>query len=118
MVAQENIYWLKDVVNVRSWNVETYIKVHTSPVMAMTVTMTELYLAPNLQMCTLTKDIHYLCPSKPDNNGGICGLQPMTKDSHCPLTATPHYQVTTTQAEIVGRAVVNQYTKEGCHFDL
>lgn len=26
----------------------------------------------------------------------------MTKDSHCPVTATQRYQVTTTQAEIVG----------------
>lgn len=56
-------------------------------------------------MCTLTKDIHYLCPRKPfikDNTAGICSLQPMSKDSHCPLTAAPHYQVTTTQAKIVG----------------
>lgn len=51
-------------------------------------------------MCTLTKDINYLCPSKPliqDNTGGICGLKPMTKDTQSPATATPRYQVVATQ---------------------
>ncbi|XP_059403001.1 uncharacterized protein LOC132134219 [Carassius carassius] len=62
-------------------------------------------------MCTLTKDIHYLCLSKPflrDNAKGICGLQPLVSDTRCPAEAKPHTQVTETQAEIVGdRWLVN-----------
>ncbi|XP_071754578.1 uncharacterized protein pde1a [Centroberyx gerrardi] len=64
----------------------------------------KLYLAPKLRMCTLTKDIHYLCPSKPfirDNTDGICGLKPMRADTCCPAEATPRSQVVTTQVEIV-----------------
>ena len=36
----------------------------------------------------------------------------MSKDSKCPITATPRYQVTTTQAEIVGnRWLINTPSK-------
>ena len=65
----------------------------------------QLYLAPNLRMCTLTKDSHLLCPSKPflrDNTEGICGLQPIQRETLCPAEAKPRTQVTETQAEIVG----------------
>ncbi|KAL1258488.1 hypothetical protein QQF64_009065 [Cirrhinus molitorella] len=71
----------------------------------------QLCLAPNLRMCTLTKDIHYLCPSKPflrDGTEGICGLKPMQRDTLCPAEAKPRAQVTETRAEIVGnRWLVN-----------
>ncbi len=56
-------------------------------------------------MCTLTKDIHFLCPSKPcvcDNTKGICGLKSMRPDTSCPAEATPRSQVELTQAEIIG----------------
>lgn len=48
-------------------------------------------------MRTLTKDIHYLCPSKPfirDSTDEICGLKPMVVDARCPTTVTPRSQVT------------------------
>ncbi len=62
-------------------------------------------------MCTLTTDIHFLCPSKPfvhDNTEGICGLESIRPDTSCPAEATPRSQVEATQAEIIGnRWLVN-----------
>lgn len=111
LVVADNIYRLKDVINVGFWQGDVHVKVQTPSVIAYHDSSPELHLAPNLRMCTLTKDIHYLCPSKPfirDDTNGICGLKPMTPDSRCPTTATHRSQVTTTQAEIVGsRWLVN-----------
>ncbi len=68
-------------------------------------------MAQNLRMCTRTKDIHFLCPSKPfvrDNTEGICGLESIRPDTSCPAEATPCSQVEVTQAEIIGnRWLVN-----------
>ncbi len=62
-------------------------------------------------MCTLTKDINFLCPSKPfvcDNTEGICGLESIRPDSSFPTEATSHSQVKVTQAKIIGnRWLVN-----------
>ncbi|RXN38039.1 GTPase IMAP family member 7 [Labeo rohita] len=105
IVESNNIYRLKDIVNVGFWQGNTHITINTPDVVAYHDSNPQLYLAPNLRMCTLTKDIHYLCPSKPflrDNTEGICGLQPMQKDMVCPAEAKPRIQVTETRAEIVG----------------
>ncbi len=71
----------------------------------------QLYLAPNLKMCTLTKDIHFLCPIKHfvhDNTQGICSLESIRPDTSCPAKATPCSQVEVTKAEIIGnRWLVN-----------
>ncbi|XP_028310951.1 uncharacterized protein LOC114468322 isoform X2 [Gouania willdenowi] len=105
VVASDNVYRLKDVVNVGTWNEDTHVQVETPSIIAYHDDNQDLYLAPNLRMCTRTKDIHYLCPSKPfirDNTNGICGLQPMNPDNQCSAAITTRTQVTTTQAEIVG----------------
>jgi len=76
--------------------------VHTPPVVAYHDSSPDLYLAPNLRMCTFTSDIHYLCPSKQfvkDTTRGLCGLKLLTKDSQCLTTLTPKYKVNTTQVE-------------------
>ncbi|XP_052431463.1 uncharacterized protein LOC127972173 [Carassius gibelio] len=99
------VYRLKDIVVVRLWKSNTHIKTHIPDVVAYHDSDTQLYLAPNLHMCTLNKDIHYLCLSKPflrHNAEGICGLHPLVSDSHYPAKAKPRTQVTETQAEIVG----------------
>ena len=83
----------------------THIKICTPDVDALHDSDTKLSPAPNPHMCTLTKNIHYLCPSKPflrDNTDGICGLQPMISGTRRPAKAKPRTQVTETQAEIVG----------------
>lgn len=111
IISAENIYRLKDVINVGAWYGETHMKIQTPDIVAYHDSNPELYLAPNLRMCTLTKDIHYLCPSKPfvrDSTDGICGLRPMASDSKCPTKITARSRVTETRAEIVGgRWLVN-----------
>ncbi len=100
IIDANNIYRLKDVVNVGFWQGKTYVSY-----------IWQLYLAPNLKMCTLTKDIHFLCPSKPfvrDNTEGICGLESIRPDTSCLAEATPRSQVEVTQAKIIGnRWLVN-----------
>ncbi len=96
IIDSNNIYRLKDVVNVGFWQGNTYVKIHTPEVVAYHDNNEQLYLAPNLRMCTLTKDIHFLCPSKPfvrDNTEGICGLESIRPDTSCPAEATPRSQV-------------------------
>ena len=111
IIESSRIYRLKDIVNVGFWQRNTQFRVRTPDVVAYHDSDPQLYLAPNLHMCTLTKDIHYLCPSKPflrDNTDGICGLQQLANDARCPADAKPRDQVTETQAEIVGnRWLVN-----------
>ena len=111
IVSVQNIYRLKDVINVGFWKGDSHVKVHSPSVIAYHDSNPDLYLAPNLRMCTLTKDIHYLCPSKPfmrDGTNGICGLTTMVQGTPCPVTITHRSQVVETQAEIVGgRWLVN-----------
>ncbi len=111
IIDANNIYRLKDVVYVGFWQGNTYVKIHTPEVVAYPDNNEQLYLAPNLKMCTLTKDIHFLCPSKPfvrDNTEGICGLESIRPNTSCPAEATPHSQVEVTHAEIIGnRWLVN-----------
>ncbi len=93
------------------------VKIHAPRVVAYHDSNPEFYLAPNLRRCTLTKDIHHFCLTKPfvcDNNGGICGLKPMPRNTQCPATVTPRHQVVETQAEIVGnRWLLNTPAKFG-----
>lgn len=75
VIDSNNLYRLKDVINVGFWQGNTHIKIHTSEVVAYHDNNEQSYLTPNLKMYTLTKDIHYLCPSKPfirDNTKGSC----------------------------------------------
>ncbi len=62
-------------------------------------------------MCTLTKDIHFLCPSKPfvrDNTEGICSLESIRPDTSSHGEVTPRSQVKVSYAEIIGnRWLVN-----------
>ncbi len=105
IIDANDMYWLKDVVNVGFWQGNTYVKIHTPEVVAYHDNNEQLYLVPNLKMCMLTKDIHFLYPSKPfvrDNTEGICGLESIRPDTNCPAEATPHSQVEVTQAEIMG----------------
>ncbi|ROL43546.1 hypothetical protein DPX16_13477 [Anabarilius grahami] len=115
IIESNNIYRLKDIVNVGFWQGNTHVKIQTPDVVAYHDSNPQLYLAPNLRMCILIKDIHYLCPSKPflrDNTEGICGLKPMNSNTRCPAEAKSRTQVTETQAEIVGNQwLVNTPTR-------
>ncbi len=111
IIDANNIYWLKDVVNVGFRQGNIYVKIHTPEVVAYHNNNEQLYLVPNVKMCMLTKDIHFLCPSKPfvrDNTEDTCGLESIRPDISYPAEATPHSQVEVTQAEIIGnRLLVN-----------
>ncbi len=111
IIDGNNIYRLKDVVNVGFWQGNTYVKIHTPEVVVYQDNNEQLYLAPNLKMWTLIKNIHFLCPSKPfvrDNTEGICGLESIRPGTNCPAEATPHSQVEVTQAKIIrNRWLVN-----------
>ena len=63
IVSPEHIYRLKDVVNVGLWQGDVHVTVHTPDVVAYHDNDPSLYLVPNLRMCILTKDVHYLCPT-------------------------------------------------------
>ncbi len=78
IIDADNMYRFKDIVNVGFWQGNAYVKIHTPEVVAYHDYNEQFYLAPNLKMCMLTKDIHFLCLSKPflrDNTEGICGLE-------------------------------------------
>ncbi len=92
-------------MNVGFWQGNTYVKIHTPEVVTYHDNNEQLYLAPNLKMCTLTKDIHFLCPSKPfvrDNTEGICSLESIRPVTSCPAEAKPRSQVEVTHAETDG----------------
>ncbi|CAB1332262.1 unnamed protein product, partial [Coregonus sp. 'balchen'] len=84
---------LKTVLNVGFWRNDTHVKIITSPVVAYQEHNPDFYLTTNLLMCTLTKDVHYLCPSKPfirDNTEHLCGLKPITSEKQVPEGAIIH----------------------------
>jgi len=106
IIDASNIYQRKDVVNVGFWPGNTYVKIHTPEFVAYHDNNAQLYLAPNLKMFTLTKDIHFLCLSKPyvrDNTEGICSLESIRPETSCQAEATPHSQVEVTHAEIISK---------------
>ncbi|CAB1320209.1 unnamed protein product [Coregonus sp. 'balchen'] len=95
---------LKTVLNVGVWRDNTHVKIITPPVIACQEQNPDIYLTPNLLMCTLTK-VHYLCPGKPfvrDNTERVCGLKPITSEERCRAKLTARGGVTTTQVEVVG----------------
>ncbi len=70
---------------------------------SLRIKITTSSLAQNLKMGMLTKDVHFLCPSKPcvrDNTKVICGLESIKPDTSCPAEATPRSQVEVTQGEL------------------
>ncbi|CAB1320029.1 unnamed protein product [Coregonus sp. 'balchen'] len=95
---------LKTVLNIGFWRDNTHVKIITPPLIAYQEHNPDFYLTPNLLMCTLTKDVHYLCPSKPfvrHNTERLCGLKPITSEERCRAKLTAR-GVTTTQVEVVG----------------
>ncbi len=99
IIDANDIYRLKDMLNVVFWQGNTYVKIYTPEVVVYHDKNELLYLAPNLKMCTLTKDIHFLCSSKPfvrDNTESISGLESIRTNTSCLAEATPHSQVEAT----------------------
>ncbi|ROL50603.1 hypothetical protein DPX16_23873 [Anabarilius grahami] len=87
IIEADNIYRPKDRVNVRWWQGNTHLKIHTS-------------------------DAAVYHDSNPQLLAGIGQLQPMISDTRCPAEAKPRTQVTRTQAEMVDdRWLINTPTR-------
>ncbi|CAB1342447.1 unnamed protein product, partial [Coregonus sp. 'balchen'] len=105
VIELENIYRLKTVLKVGFWRDNIHVKIITPPVIAYQEHIPDFYLTPNLLICTLTKEVHYLCSSKPfvrDNTERLCGLKPITSEERCRAKLVARGGVTTTQVEVVG----------------
>ena len=64
-----------------------------------------LYLIPNLDMCMLTKDIHWVCPSNPfirDTTEHLCGLRVGASSEKCRASMTFKDDVEDTRIERIG----------------
>ncbi len=59
IIDANNIHRLKDVVNVGFWQGNTYVKIHTPEVVAYCDNNEQLYLAPNIKMCTQGRSHHF-----------------------------------------------------------
>ncbi len=80
IIHTKNIYRMKSV-----------LKIETPALVACQNENPDLHLVPNLYLCTVIKDIHWLCPSKPfvrDPLECLCGIKRLTKDDKCNAVAT------------------------------
>lgn len=76
IIERQNVYRLKAVLNVGFWEGNTHVHIKTPSTLAYHDDNPSLYLIPNLDMCTKTKDIHWVCPSNPfirDVTSYLCG---------------------------------------------
>ncbi|CAB1328289.1 unnamed protein product, partial [Coregonus sp. 'balchen'] len=103
MIDNKNIYRLKSVLNVCFWQNDIHVKFHSPPMVAYLESNPDLYVTPNLPICSPTKDVHYLCPGKPlirDNAERLCGIKPLSEDERCQAAASVKDDVTVTWIEI------------------
>ena len=117
MVRPQNMYFLREVVNLGAWHGNAHVRVQTPLFVAYRPGEESTYLEPNLRMCVLTKGVHYVCPHRPfvrDSSLGICGVTPMSTGAKCASTITPRERVVDTQYEAVGhRWLVNTPLSQG-----
>ena len=101
VVKTDNIYRMKKVHNVGFWHNDLKFTVEAPEFVAFHENTPGLLLHPNLDMCTLTRDIHYICKNKPflrDSNSAICGVNKMYEYSKCAAIANNRSSVTKTTA--------------------
>ncbi|KAM3612667.1 uncharacterized protein V6R79_012474 [Siganus canaliculatus] len=105
LVEQQHIYRLKTVLNVGFWKDDTHIHLKTPPVIAYHPDETSLHLVPNLELCTLTRDIHWVCPSTPfvrDVSSYLCGLRADSPEQQCQGKLTGKNEDPVTRVERAG----------------
>ncbi|XP_060760245.1 uncharacterized protein LOC132870571 [Neoarius graeffei] len=86
IIERNNIYRLKSVLNVSFWKDNVRIYIQTPPMVAYHDDNPSVYFIPNLEMCTSTKDIHWVCPSNPfirDTTDHLCGLRAKAPEQKC-----------------------------------
>ena len=86
IIEQQNVYRLKSVLNVGFWRDNTHVHLKTPPTLAYHDDDPSLYLSPNLNLCTKTKDVHWVCPGNPfirDVSNYLCGLRAESPEQKC-----------------------------------
>lgn len=104
IIERQNIYRIKSVLNVGFWNNGVHVRLQTPPTIAYHDDNPSIYLIPNLDMCTSTKDIHWVCPSNPfirDTTDRLCGLSKVP-DQKCAAQLSTKDEVTETRVERAG----------------
>lgn len=99
------MYQLKSVSNVGFWRGNTHIHLRTPPTLAYHNDNPSLYLVPNLNMCTRTKDIHWVCPSNPftrDVTNYLCSLRTDAPEQKCQGRLSLKDEETETRVERAG----------------
>lgn len=106
IVSSKDIYRLKSILNVGFWRGDMHVKLTTPPLVAYQEDDPNLYLVPNLELCISTKDIHWVCPSKPflrDTTQRLCGIRKGAATEKCKATVTSKREVNEPQVEQVGK---------------
>ncbi|KAK9525317.1 hypothetical protein VZT92_013367 [Zoarces viviparus] len=105
IIERQNVYRMKSVLNVGFWTGDTHVHLATPPILAYHDDDLSLYLIPNLNMCTKTKDIHWVCPSNPfvrDVTGYLCGLRSESPEQKCRGSLSVKDEITETRVERAG----------------
>ncbi|KAL7387524.1 hypothetical protein ABVT39_024884, partial [Epinephelus coioides] len=106
IIERQNIYRLKSVLNVGFWKGNTHIHLKTPTSLAYHDDHPSLYLIPNLDMCTKTKDIHWVCPGNPfvrDVTNYLCGLRAKSPEQKCQAKMSVKDEQTGTKVERADR---------------
>lgn len=116
VIERQNVYRLKSVLNVGFWQNDTHVRLETPSILAYHDEDPSLYLIPNLNACTKTKDIHWVCPSNPfirDVNQYLCGLRADSPEQKCQGRMSPKTEEVETRVERAGnRWLVNTAATE------
>ncbi|MEQ2214071.1 hypothetical protein XENOCAPTIV_028468, partial [Xenoophorus captivus] len=91
IIERANVYRLKTVLNVGFWKENTHVQLKTPLLLAYHDADPKLYLIPNLDLCTKTKDLHWVCPSNPfirDVTDYMCGLREGSPEQNCQAKVT------------------------------
>ncbi|MEQ2186361.1 hypothetical protein GOODEAATRI_027693, partial [Goodea atripinnis] len=86
IIERANVYRLKTVLNVGFRKENTHVHLKTPSLLAYHDADPKLYLIPNLDLCTKTKDLHWLCPSNPfirDVTDYMCCLREGSPEQNC-----------------------------------
>ncbi|XP_030062668.1 uncharacterized protein LOC115472519 [Microcaecilia unicolor] len=103
-IGPENVYQLKQVLNVGTWHDNLYLHVETPQYVAYQQEDPQHYLVPNLDLCQKAKDIHWLCPGKPflkDSTEALCGLSTEKVQEKCKVQVSKYEDFSETTVAVV-----------------
>lgn len=103
LVKPGNVFRLRTVLNVGTWNNDIYSKMETPLVVAYQEEGPLKYLVPDLNLCQIMKEVHWLCPGEPflTNTAEImCGLSNLSSKETCKFKLSKPKERTGTVAMI------------------